>query len=484
MTVNLYTNIIVENNTFRIVESSEKPQKQGSALATLNKMEAVAEQILSREITYAKAPGDKYAQMSSSELLDVLKDKAGNIADNYKNKTAKINWLARFLFRIDKKINRIELKTIRIENMVAPQGLFSLPNECLQEIAKHLDLTGLANFSCVNLEGKAHAAPLMLARAQGAGYQGQDVTEGRRYLKKLKRQLNWAFELNFIPKKYCVRNRPKNVTLKKTARYIGSFVEYLSIHHPLNLDKTIQKLKSGNFNDLHILTNPRLYENPVLVQFLSRILKDIKTVPLTDRQKKMANEALKQAIYSGAYDIAESLLRLGADANYKYNVEGASVLQLASRRGNTKIIDLLLKNGANIEGKDKDGQTALAHAVIAGKSATAEALIKKGADVNTQDIGGNTPLIIASNYTNYALSTQVMRVLLENGAGVDRVNYQGTGALHNAVRSNNPKMVKVLLEHKANVNLRNGFGKTPLYIARYYHCYMVIKLLKTHGAII
>lgn len=57
MPINNYTSIIVENNTFRIVENNSKPQKHGSALATLNKIEKVTEQILSGQITYAKTPG-------------------------------------------------------------------------------------------------------------------------------------------------------------------------------------------------------------------------------------------------------------------------------------------------------------------------------------------------------------------------------------------------------------------------------------------
>lgn len=41
----------------------------------------------------------------------------------------------------------------------------------------------------------------------------------------------------------------------------------------------------------------------------------------------------------------------------------------------------------------------------------------------------------------------------------------GNSALHNAVKAANTSVVSWLLESKANVNLRNNLGNTPLHIA-------------------
>lgn len=57
------------------------------------------------------------------------------------------------------------------------------------------------------------------------------------------------------------------------------------------------------------------------------------------------NSSLFDAAKIGDFDMAYGLLRDGADINQK-NSEGKTALDLAQERGNTRIVDLLLSNGA------------------------------------------------------------------------------------------------------------------------------------------
>lgn len=60
--------------------------------------------------------------------------------------------------------------------------------------------------------------------------------------------------------------------------------------------------------------------------------------------------SLLDAAENGDFDMAYGLLRDGADINQK-NAEGKTAVDLAREHGNTRIVDLLLSNGASLQGE-------------------------------------------------------------------------------------------------------------------------------------
>jgi ankyrin repeat protein len=58
----------------------------------------------------------------------------------------------------------------------------------------------------------------------------------------------------------------------------------------------------------------------------------------------------------------------------------------AAGRGHREVVELLLKNGANVNAKAADGWTALVRAADRGHRKVVEVLLKNGADVNAKDI--------------------------------------------------------------------------------------------------
>lgn len=69
----------------------------------------------------------------------------------------------------------------------------------------------------------------------------------------------------------------------------------------------------------------------------------------------------------------------------------------AAKSDNVKVVEVLLKHGADVNGNGVDGETALMGAVNRRNFAMAEMLIKSGANVNAQDNNGNSVLEYASN---------------------------------------------------------------------------------------
>ncbi len=106
------------------------------------------------------------------------------------------------------------------------------------------------------------------------------------------------------------------------------------------------------------------------------------------------------AIPGGDYkDVAELLIAKGLDVNAKIKYgesKDATPLHVAAGKGNIKVAEVLIKNGAELDAKtSQHHHTPLHMAARYGHNAVAELLIAKGADVNAKTKYGETPLDLA-----------------------------------------------------------------------------------------
>ena len=76
------------------------------------------------------------------------------------------------------------------------------------------------------------------------------------------------------------------------------------------------------------------------------------------------------------------------------------------------IVRLLLEKGADVNAKDKYGETALISASLCGFTGTVRLLLDKGADVNAKTNDGHTALMYASSN----MHADVVRLLKDHGA--------------------------------------------------------------------
>ncbi|MCY4028407.1 MAG: ankyrin repeat domain-containing protein [Acidobacteria bacterium] len=149
-----------------------------------------------------------------------------------------------------------------------------------------------------------------------------------------------------------------------------------------------------------------------------------------------------------------TLLQKGADVDGREG-DGATALVWASYHDNRAIADLLIGAGADVDAANDLGVTPLWAACENGSPAMAEALLAAGADPNRALPFGETPLMTASRAGN----ADIVGRLLDAGAEVDAATAAGAygeqTALMWAVAQGHAAVVEVLLAHGADVGARS-----------------------------
>jgi ankyrin repeat protein len=139
----------------------------------------------------------------------------------------------------------------------------------------------------------------------------------------------------------------------------------------------------------------------------------------------------------------------------------------------TEIVKFLLRNGSIPE------QSALYKAVKLNHTDIVFHLLHHGADANAKDNEGEyTALFIAVQYNNFGM----VDLLLKYKADTDIGNARGETPLHYAVRHCSLQVVSALLNKGANINAEDNLGHTPLYEAVCSNRLPIIKLLVRYDA--
>ncbi len=94
--------------------------------------------------------------------------------------------------------------------------------------------------------------------------------------------------------------------------------------------------------------------------------------------------------YRGNVEVAFFLIERVSDINY---ISGdGTALMAAVMAGNTKIIEKLISQNANLNLSDSQGKTALIFAVFFNKNDIVKILLKGGVDIKLKDVEGKSAL--------------------------------------------------------------------------------------------
>lgn len=205
---------------------------------------------------------------------------------------------------------------------------------------------------------------------------------------------------------------------------------------------------------------------------------------------------LHLAVWGTHLELVQLLLSFGANPflpdhegkhPLHYLLEGWDGIKNDHRRDHSQtvanavsIAGILLDNGAIIDAKDNKQYTPFHRAVEVGPTClpVLEFLLVRGAAINTCSDSPyrGTPLHIACS------EPVCLRFLLQHGADVHLRDVQGASALHIASQEGWKESVSLLLEGGADVNAQDVAGRVPLHYASNFLKKDCLDMLKGYGA--
>ncbi len=182
--------------------------------------------------------------------------------------------------------------------------------------------------------------------------------------------------------------------------------------------------------------------------------------------------ALSIAAEAGQVEMLKLLVEHGADVNRSdTSLYHATALHEAAAGGQVEAARYLVSQKAVVDAPGYEKATPLHAAAKEGAAAVVELLLASGADVNSRDASNYTALQKAASRKD----TAVLQALVKGGAEIGYV-------LHDVLARNNLEAARILIEHGADLTLRDETGSQPLHIAVDRRLAEAVALLLKAGA--
>ncbi|XP_015759142.1 PREDICTED: transient receptor potential cation channel subfamily A member 1 homolog isoform X2 [Acropora digitifera] len=206
-----------------------------------------------------------------------------------------------------------------------------------------------------------------------------------------------------------------------------------------------------------------------------------------DQKDASRSTPLHCAAADGAVEVVKALLDAGADVTARDNEERTPI-HLACTDNKIDTVQVLFEHVENsengydisdmLEGKNKEGETALHAAVKGGCLDIVKLCLDKGAKVRARRGNLAHPLHIAAINGH----VKIAACLIEHNANIEARNALHETPLHKAAASNKREMVEFLLEKGADIECLDKDKYTPLLIAASRGHTAVVELLLKRDA--
>lgn len=235
---------------------------------------------------------------------------------------------------------------------------------------------------------------------------------------------------------------------------------------------------------------------------------------VNERDPLVGDTPLVRAIREGNLDIVKCLVEHGVRVN-EFDAWNDTPLHKAVSHQHLNIVKFLVENGANINAKEKaNGKTPLMEAVFWNNFDIVDYLVMRGADINERDNRGRTALDMAKQSGAQAIvnrlegrpseekliaTNHLVKVVergdldgikssLNQGADINKKMFCGWSLFVYAanrkydVYGKNIEIAKYLIEHGADVNLKDDDGVYPLIHMINWDYFDLVKILVEKGA--
>ncbi|XP_019647742.1 PREDICTED: death-associated protein kinase 1-like [Branchiostoma belcheri] len=179
----------------------------------------------------------------------------------------------------------------------------------------------------------------------------------------------------------------------------------------------------------------------------------------------MDKEQFFQAVRDGDVETVRRGLEEGVDVNMRLPQTtsflgwyGDTALHVACRGGHDEVVELLIKNQADLNVTNQNGDTGLHVACRVDYDKVVELLIRNRADLLMTNKKGDTGLHVACRRGNVKL----VQLLIKNQADPNVTNKTGDTGLHVACRERHGKVVELLIRNRADLLITNKDNKRPV----------------------
>ena len=195
---------------------------------------------------------------------------------------------------------------------------------------------------------------------------------------------------------------------------------------------------------------------------------------IVDARNNEGSTPLHVASQCGNAEVARLLLERGADIYVRNKTDQTPQHLLLAMCSNKKpdddvdTIRFLVEPDADVDAVDDNHSTPLHRASYHGNLKLAQLLLERGANINTRNKVGQTALyrvLAGLDDDSSACYFDTIQLLLENGADVDALDDAQWAPLHVASENGCAKATRLLLKYGASVHLQNKQGQTPSQVA-------------------
>jgi ankyrin repeat protein len=221
-------------------------------------------------------------------------------------------------------------------------------------------------------------------------------------------------------------------------------------------------------------------------------------------------ECCFNAVKEGLLELVKFLVENGADVNAKYKDNNTALL-LACKKSHFDIVKYLVENGAAVNANDSRSSTPLILASKNGNFEIVKFLVENGADVNAKYKADHTALVLASKNSHFEIvkfliengadlnakcsdkhqplilaskngNLELVKYLIKNGEDVNATNNNNDTALILASKNGHLEIVKLLIESKADLDAKNDYNSTAIMLASKNDFFEIVKYLAENGA--
>lgn len=195
------------------------------------------------------------------------------------------------------------------------------------------------------------------------------------------------------------------------------------------------------------------------------------------------NSDLVTAAESGRLSEISSLIAAGADINQR-DARGRTPVKAATHANQIEAVKVLIEAGANVDLQDDMKDNVFLYAGAEGLLEILRLAVKAGASTKLTNRYGGSALIPAAERGHIEV---VREILTTTDVHIDHINNLGWTALLEAVllTDGGPKhqeVVRLLIDHGADVNIADKDGVTPLQHARLRRATEIERMLAAAGA--